>query len=595
MQGGSKIRCSTCKTTSPLPKKGVEAIPQNVRLSYEAEVAMYEMKIKKDTPSECGECSRVPAQPIVAFCCTCRRLLCKPCHEHHCVSRYLALNHKVLKLEEAQKREIKEELKQHIPPPAVHCQQHTDTEVKFYCTTCKTLVCFQCTVIQHAGHKFEEIKNYAQKQKDVLNHSAQSRPDAITKLDKAIVNGKAMTEKVGKRKVEVNDTIQNAFQELRKALDKREKALLAQNSEIATSKLTRLQLEMEAMASLQAEIISCCAAISEAEKSHTDAQLLSVAMVLQTRLQELMTKFSKMTLQLQDDDYLITTVVKTTTLVREISTFGSVKKRQPRERRDYKSLSKPIMTTSEVIEPYYVAVHDSGDIFATSRDTHCIFVFDKYGRKKATIGTIGNGDGQFNFPVGIAIGGDVMYVSESGSNRIQKLTVTGEFLMKFGTQGSGNGQLSNPSGICLSSKGNVYVTEVNNGRVQVFNPDGTFSSIIKGQGEGVLKQPYAVSFDPSENLHVADYSSKCVKVFTADGNYVRQYGSGILQSPAGIAVDQDGYCIVGDYGEKCLFIFDPQGNVVHSVPNLPVWGVTLDEEGFVYLANCENGPCVFKF
>ena len=588
IQSGSKIRCATCKTTSPIPKKGVEAIPQNVRLGYEAEVAMYEMKIKKDTPSECGECSRVPQQPIVAFCCTCRRFLCKPCHEYHLVSRYLALNHQVLKLEEARKGE---ELKQHIPPPAVHCQEHTDTDVKFYCTSCKTLVCIQCTVIQHAGHKFEEIKNYAQKQKDNLNHSAQSMPDAITKLNKAIVNGKAMAEKVGKRKVAVNDTIQSAFQELRKALDEREKALLAQCSEIATSKLTSLQLQMEEMASLRAEIISCCAAISEAQKSHTDAQLLSVVMVLQTRLQELIKKFTTMIPQLREDD-TIATVVQTTTLVSEISAFGSVKKHQPR---DYKSLSKPIMTTSEVIEPYYVAVHDSGDIFVTSRDTHSICVFDKYGRKKATIGSKGSGDGQFNSPVGIAIGGDVMYVSESRGNRIQKLTVTGEFLMKFGTRGSGNGHLSNPSGICLSSNGNVYVTDISNGRVQVFNPDGTFSSIIKGQGEGVLQDPHAVAFDLSENLHVADSSSKCVKVFTADGKYVCQYGSGILQNPVGIAVDQDGYCTVGDYNGNCLSIFGPQGNLVHSVPNLPVWGVTLDKQGFVYVANCANGPCVFKF
>ena len=50
-------------------------------------------------------------------------------------------------------------------------------------------------MVQHAGHKFEEIKNYAQKQKDDLKQSAQSVPDAITKLNKAIVNGKAMMEK----------------------------------------------------------------------------------------------------------------------------------------------------------------------------------------------------------------------------------------------------------------------------------------------------------------------------------------------------------------------------------------------------------------
>ena len=552
---------------------------------------MYEMKIKKEAPSECGECSRVPQQPIVAFCCTCRRFLCKPCHEVHLVSRYLALNHQVLKLEEARKREINEELKQHIPPPPIHCQEHTDTDVKFYCTSCKTLVCIQCTVIQHAGHKFEEVKNYAQKQKDILNHSAQSMPDAITKLDKAIVNGKAMTEKVGKRKVAVNDTIQSAFRELRKALDEREKALLAQNSEIATSKLTSLQIQMEEMASLRAGIISCCAAISDAQRSHTDAQLLSVVMVLQTRLQELTKKFSVMTLQLQEDD-TIAIVVKTSTLVSEISTFGSVKKHQPR---DYKSLSKSIMTISGLNVPYYVAIHDSGDIFVTSRNDHCVHVFDKNGRKKATIGSQGSGDGQFNYPQGITISGDVIFVAENGGNRIQKLSVTGEFLMKFGTQGSGNGQLYHPWGMCLSSKGNVYVTELSNTRVQVFNPDGTFSNIIKGEGTNVLKGPEAVAIDSHGDLHVADYSSKCIKVFTADGNYIRQYGSEHLQGPAGIAVDQDGYCLVGDWNRKSLCIFDPQGNFVHLVPTAgSICGIALDKEGFVYVVDYGSN-CVYKY
>ena len=74
----------------------------------------------------------------------------------------------------------------------------------------------------------------------------------------------------------------SAFQELRKALDEQEKGLLAQSSKIATSKLTSLQIEMEEMASLQDEITSCCAAISDAQRSHMDAQLLSVVMVLQT-------------------------------------------------------------------------------------------------------------------------------------------------------------------------------------------------------------------------------------------------------------------------------------------------------------------------
>ena len=590
IQHGSKIRCPSCKTTSHIPNKGVEAIPQNVRLSYEAEVAMYEMKIKKEVPSECGECSRVPPQPIIAFCCTCRTFLCKPCHEHHCISRKLALNHKVLKLEEARKRKINEELKQNIPPAPLHCQEHTDTEVKFYCTTCKTLVCFQCTVIQHGGHKFDELRCYAQTQRDILNHSAQSMPDAITKLGGAIANGKAMTEKVGKRKMAVNDTIQNAFQELRKALDEREKTLLAQSSEIATSKLTSLQLQMEKMATLRDEITSCCKAISEAQRSHTDAQLLSVVVVMQARLQELMEKFSTMTLQPQEDD-TVATVVKTATLASEIAIFGSINKHQSR---DYKSLSKPVMTISGINTPYYVAVHDSGDIFVPSFNDHCVHVFDKNGRKKAILGGHGSGDGQFNSPLGITISGDVMFVGEHSGHRIQKLTVTGEFLMKFGTMGSGTSQLQHPFGMCLSSNGNLYVTEYTNGRVQVFNPDGTFSYVIKGQGAGTLQHPQAVAFDPIGNLHVADRSLKSIKVFTADGNYIRQYGSGQLGAPTGIVVDQDGYCLVVDYKRKSLIIFDSQGTLFYSVPTLSAWGVTLDKDGFVYAVDYTSN-CVYKY
>ena len=157
-------------------------------------------------------------------------------------------------------------------------------------------------MIQHAGHKFEELKKFAQKQKDDLRQSAQPMPDAITKLDAAFANGKVMTGKVGARKASVNDTIRNTFQKLSKALDEREKGLLAQSSEIVTSKLTSLQIQMEEMMSLRNEISSCSAAISEAQRSHTDAQLLSVVSVLHARLQEVLNKFSVMALQLREDD-----------------------------------------------------------------------------------------------------------------------------------------------------------------------------------------------------------------------------------------------------------------------------------------------------
>ena len=151
VQDGSKktIRCPMCETTSRIPKKGIEAIPRNVRLSYEAEVATYEAKIKRTVPTDCEACNRIPSEQAVAFCCTCQEFQCKPCHDYHLMYKKTA-NHIALIIDEAKDRDVSAQLKENMPPGPLHCQEHTSAEVKLYCTTCKTLVCIQCTVIQHA-------------------------------------------------------------------------------------------------------------------------------------------------------------------------------------------------------------------------------------------------------------------------------------------------------------------------------------------------------------------------------------------------------------------------------------------------------------
>ena len=101
-----------------------------------------------------------------------------------------------------------------------------------------------------------------------------------------------------------------------------------------------------------------------------------------------------------------------------------------------------------------------------SKNDHCIHGFDKSRRKKAAIGIQGSGDVQFSFLItGITISGDVMLVTDLSGHRIQKLSITGEFLINFGTQESGKGQLNHPWGMCLSSNSNLSVADYSNSRV----------------------------------------------------------------------------------------------------------------------------------
>jgi DNA-binding beta-propeller fold protein YncE len=88
-------------------------------------------------------------------------------------------------------------------------------------------------------------------------------------------------------------------------------------------------------------------------------------------------------------------------------------------------------------------------------------------------GTFGSGDGQFNIPNGLDIEGDEVYVSDIGNNRVQVFDRSGTFLRMWGTFGTGDGQFNSPGGVHVEGH-EVYVTDLANNRVQVFDSSGTF-------------------------------------------------------------------------------------------------------------------------
>ncbi|MDI6732261.1 MAG: 6-bladed beta-propeller, partial [Candidatus Margulisbacteria bacterium] len=60
-----------------------------------------------------------------------------------------------------------------------------------------------------------------------------------------------------------------------------------------------------------------------------------------------------------------------------------------------------------------------------------------------------------------------VYVSDTGNNRVQIFTKKGQFVLAFGKKGSGKGEFNGPVGICLGKKGQIYIADMANHRVQV--------------------------------------------------------------------------------------------------------------------------------
>ena len=68
------MECPTCQRSITIPEGGVNAIPQNLHLGFEVEVAGYMSKIGSDGEKSCDACIDGSTWPAVVFCCTCQEL-----------------------------------------------------------------------------------------------------------------------------------------------------------------------------------------------------------------------------------------------------------------------------------------------------------------------------------------------------------------------------------------------------------------------------------------------------------------------------------------------------------------------------------------
>ncbi len=72
--------------------------------------------------------------------------------------------------------------------------------------------------------------------------------------------------------------------------------------------------------------------------------------------------------------------------------------------------------------------------------------------------------------LGVSKTGDV-FVADNGDYNVKVYTSSGNFITQWGTQGNGAGQFNNPIGVAVDSVGRVFVIDKNNSAVSVFNVD----------------------------------------------------------------------------------------------------------------------------
>jgi sugar lactone lactonase YvrE len=185
------------------------------------------------------------------------------------------------------------------------------------------------------------------------------------------------------------------------------------------------------------------------------------------------------------------------------------------------------------LNPYGITVDSQNKIYVADSGHHRILKFDANGlvptMGAAAWGEYGSADDRpippFDNPQGMAIeetgtlGEYFIYVADTGNNRIQRFDQDGNKTPEtdvWGVYGTEDGQFNEPRNIALDSSNRIYVSEVQNRRVQVFgDADENAGLTVIETGatavteDGSVYDSYSVKLNsqPSANVSVNIVSS----------------------------------------------------------------------------------------
>jgi hypothetical protein len=217
---------------------------------------------------------------------------------------------------------------------------------------------------------------------------------------------------------------------------------------------------------------------------------------------------------------------------------------------------------------YSVAMARDGFIYVADSATYSIVKLSSDGQFITKWGGQGSNDGQFQYGTSVAVDNDG-FVYAAGNSRIQKFTSDGQFVTKWGSSGTADGQFGDRIlGIAGDGNGYIYVTDASLDRIQKFTSDGQFVAKWGGNGtaDGQFNDVRAITVDRDGFIHVVDLGNSRIQKFNSSGQFISKWGSfgqnaGQLGIPFAMAADRQGFFYIADF----YVITDTNGNLIKRV------------------------------
>lgn len=207
---------------------------------------------------------------------------------------------------------------------------------------------------------------------------------------------------------------------------------------------------------------------------------------------------------------------------------------------------KPFAEDQSWSRPTGIALDARGNLYVSDSQARRVMVLSPRGDVLRAFGQ------ELERPTGIAIDDErqIVYVTDTGrqdsqNHRVFAFTFEGKILREVGGgRGDGDGQFNFPAYLALDARGNLYVSDALNFRIQVFDPDGAFVRAFgeHGNSPGSFGRLKGLAFDSFGDLYVADGEHGVVQIFNPRLEPLMFFGGPaprleFMDIPSAVAVD----------------------------------------------------------
>ena len=174
----------------------------------------------------------------------------------------------------------------------------------------------------------------------------------------------------------------------------------------------------------------------------------------------------------------------------------------------------PLTTTLKAYEfdsPEGIDVGKNGDVYAIDTHNHRWLQFTRNLTPVFAMGSFGSSREQFWNPTDIVVNShNTVFVVDSGNNSIKSYDFSGNPIHFWGEGGNALGQFRSPKRIALDGWNYLYITDSGNRRIQIFTPDG--KAILEFSDKSLLN-PCGIAVSTKGNVYVSDMDAGNIKVF----------------------------------------------------------------------------------